>query len=125
MPESVIESVWAAMKRRVELEQPQCRYELEHVVRSVWDKMSPEFINAIVEGMPSHLIQAIANDGGTVQDPLPIGIHCSSINDFFPEFLVSFDVRGRGRSRSKASKVEILRRIGSEIHDFAIITFPW
>jgi hypothetical protein len=54
IPESVIESVWAVMKRRVELEDPQRQDELEHVVRSVWNKMSPE---------------VIANDGGAIQHP--------------------------------------------------------
>jgi hypothetical protein len=78
-----------------------------------------------MEEMLRLLVKIIAKAGGTGGRPSPIGIRCSSINDFLPEFFVRTDVKLEGKTGSKFSKVEILRRIGSEIYDFAIDLFIW
>jgi hypothetical protein len=65
-------------------------------------------------------VKIIAKTRWTGGRPSPIGIRCSSINDFLPEFFVTTDVKVDGKTGSKFSKVEILSRIGSEIYDFAI-----
>jgi hypothetical protein len=55
------------MKRRVEIENPQSRGELEAVVRNVWDDLTLDTINALVAEMPRRLIEVIRNEGRSIQ----------------------------------------------------------
>jgi hypothetical protein len=64
---NVIERIWAIMKRRVEIENPQSASDLEDTVQRVWDNLGVDLINSLVAEMPRRLVQVIANEGRTIQ----------------------------------------------------------
>ena len=64
---NVIETVWAIMKLRVRQTNPQTVAELRDVVQSVWDNLSLETINGLIDEMMRRLIAVIANQGRTLQ----------------------------------------------------------
>jgi transposase-like protein len=64
---NIIERVWAIMKRRVQIENPQSAIDLKETVQRVWDNLGVDFINSLVAEMERRLIQVIANEGRTIQ----------------------------------------------------------
>ena len=63
---NIIEVVWAIMEIRVEKEQPQTIDQLISVVKSVWDSLSYETINRLVNGMERRLLVVNQDPGKTI-----------------------------------------------------------
>lgn len=55
------------MKLRVRQMNPQTVGDLRDIVQSVWDNLSLETINGLINEMPRRLIAVIANQGRTLQ----------------------------------------------------------
>ena len=65
---NVIETVWAIMKRRIEAQCPGTIDELKNLIFQVWNSLSFETINSLIDEMPSRLQKVIALEGYTIQD---------------------------------------------------------
>lgn len=63
---NIIERVWAIMKMRAKQHQPKTIPALREVVEDVWNGLSFETINALVDEMPRRLAQVIRNGGHTI-----------------------------------------------------------
>jgi hypothetical protein len=63
---NVIERIWAIMKLRAQQYRPGTIPELIVVVQEVWNELSMNTINGLVDEMPRRLCQIIHNDGHTI-----------------------------------------------------------
>ena len=63
---NVIEIIWAIMGSRVEKVGPQTIKELIQVLQDVWDNLTIETINALINSVKSRLQQLLANEGRQV-----------------------------------------------------------
>jgi hypothetical protein len=64
---NIIERVWAIMKRRVDQHEPETIEDLRRTIVQVWDELTPEMINSLVDEMPRRLVQVQLNNGHTIQ----------------------------------------------------------
>lgn len=64
---NIIETVWAIMKRRIQLQRPKSIDQLKKICLEVWDGISLEIIHGLVAEMPNRLISVIRNNGYTCQ----------------------------------------------------------
>ena len=60
---NIIEVVWAIMKHRLNAIQARTLAYVKRIVLQVWDELSFETINSLVEQMPKRM-QAVVNKGG-------------------------------------------------------------
>jgi hypothetical protein len=63
---NIIEIVWAIMKKRIEKQGPKSMEDLIPIVRAVWDALSNETINALIDSIPKRLNKVIENGGGQI-----------------------------------------------------------
>ena len=63
---NIIEVVWDNMERRVEMYQPKTIEELIYVIRKVWDELTWQTINGLVNGIPNRLKAVNANPNRTL-----------------------------------------------------------
>ena len=64
---NIIETVWAIMKRRVEKEKPTDLAELKMIITEVWNNLSFETIQGLINEMPRRLDEVIRTGGYTIQ----------------------------------------------------------
>lgn len=62
-----IELVWAIMKRRVEAQNPKSIQELKNIIFDVWENLSMQTINSLVDQMPNRIQKVISSQGYTIQ----------------------------------------------------------
>ena len=60
---NIIELVWAIMKRRIEILQPKTQGDLQIALHQVWDELSYETIEKLIDSIPARL-QYVANHQG-------------------------------------------------------------
>ena len=65
---NIIETIWAIMKQRVQAQNPSTIEELKNIIQDVWDNLSFETINGLVNEMNNRLIKCIAVNGYTIQE---------------------------------------------------------
>ena len=65
---NVIETVWAIMKIRIESQNPSSIEDLKNLIFEVWNNLSFETINSLVEEMPTRLQKVIDSGGYTIQN---------------------------------------------------------
>lgn len=63
---NIIEVVWAIMKRRVEVKNPSSIEELKVVIQSVWNELSFQTINSLVESMERRMHYVVMHHGLTI-----------------------------------------------------------
>ena len=63
---NIIEVIWAIIKRRIEAENPNDISELKILIQRVWDELTFQTINALIDDMPRRLIDVIKNNGFTI-----------------------------------------------------------
>lgn len=63
---NIIETVWAIMKRRVELRNPSTVEELRTIVQEVWDELSFDTIHGLIMSIPGRMQQVINIEGYTI-----------------------------------------------------------
>ena len=62
---NIIEVIWAKMKKRVQSASPASVEQLKKVIIDVWQELSIETINKLVQSIPRRLEYVAANDGLT------------------------------------------------------------
>ena len=63
---NIIETIWAIMKKRLEASPVKTIEELKRVIQEIWDNLSFETINRLVDSIPKRLRACINNMGNTV-----------------------------------------------------------
>ena len=63
---NIIETIWAIMKRRLEAKKVTSIEQLKEVILDVWNNLSLEIINRLIESMPKRLKACVSNQGNTV-----------------------------------------------------------
>ena len=62
-----IEVVWAIMKIRIEKQRPKSLNELKELITLVWESLSYDTINKLIEELPRRCLTLKLNDGETIQ----------------------------------------------------------
>ena len=62
-----IENVWGLMKKEISRENPTNLDEIKRISRSVWRRLTPEYLTSLFASMPRHLQPCIEANGGSTK----------------------------------------------------------
>ena len=63
---NIIEVVWAIMENRVEMQNPKTINDLERIIQDVWENLTYQTINGLVNGIPNRLQKVNQNPRQTL-----------------------------------------------------------